>query len=146
MDIIEIIEMIEETLDKAPTVPLSGQVLIDKEEILDYIQEMRLAYPDELKEAKWVKEERQRILNEAENKADILVKTAEEKQRQLVEENEIAKQAKDYANNLVNSAQTQAMEIKNDCNQYVDDLLGDAERRLEMLLKKVHDDRIHYNK
>ena len=122
MDIIEIIEMIEETLDKAPTVPLSGKVLIDKEEILDYIQEMRLAYPDELKEAKWVKEERQRILNEAENKADILVKTAEEKQRQLVEENEIAKQAKDYANNLVNSAQTQAMEIKNDCNQNVDDL------------------------
>ncbi len=146
MDIMEIIEMIEETVDKAPTVPLSGKVLIDKDDIMDYIQEMRLAYPDELKEAKWVKDERQRILNEAENKSDILVKTAEEKQRQLVEENEIAKRAKEYANELVNTAQTQAMEIKNDCNQYVDDLLGDAERRLEMLLKKVHDDRIHYNK
>lgn len=146
MDIMEIIEMIEETVDKAPTVPLSGKVLIDKDDLMDYIQEMRLAYPDELKEAKWVKDERQRILNEAENKADILIKTAEEKQRQLVEENEITKQATEYANNLVNTAQTKAMEIKNDCNQYVDDLLGDAERRLEMLLKKVHDDRIHYNK
>lgn len=146
MDTMEIIEMIEETVDKAPIVPLSGKVLINKDDLMDYIQEMRLAYPDELKEAKWLKEERQRILNEAENKADILVKTAEEKQRQLVEENEISKQAQEYANNLVNNAQTQAMEIKNDCNQYVDDLLGDAERRLEMLLKKVHDDRIHYNK
>ena len=123
MDIMEIIEMIEETVDKAPTVPLSGKVLIDKDDIMDYVQEMRLAYPDELKEAKWVKDERQRILSEAENKADILVKTAEVKQRQLVEENEISKQAKEYANNLVNE-----------------------ERRLEMLLKKVHDDRIHYNK
>ncbi len=146
MDVMEIIEMIEETVDKAPTVPLSGKVLIDKEDIMDYVQEMRLAYPEELKEAKWVKDERQRILNEAENKADILVKTAEETQRRLVEENEIAKQAKEYAEDLVNTAQTKAMEIKNDCNQYVDDLLGDAERRLEMLLKKVHDDRIHYNK
>lgn len=146
MDVMEIIEMIEETVDKAPTVPLSGKVLIDKEDIMDYVQEMRLAYPEELKEAKWVKDERQRILNEAENKADILVKTAEETQRHLVEENEIAKKAKDYAEDLVNTAQTKAMEIKNDCNQYVDDLLGDAERRLEMLLKKVHDDRIHYNK
>lgn len=146
MDVMEIIEMIEETVDKAPTVPLSGKVLIDKEDIMDYVQEMRLAYPEELKEAKWVKDERQRILNEAENKADILVKTAEETQRHLVEENEIAKKAKEYAEDLVNSAQTKAMEIKNDCNQYVDDLLGDAERRLEMLLKKVHDDRIHYNK
>lgn len=146
MDVMEIIEMIEETVDKAPTVPLSGKVLIDKEDIMDYVQEMRLAYPEELKEAKWVKDERQRILNEAENKADILVKTAEETQRRLVEENEIAKKAQEYAEELVNSAQTKAMEIKNDCNQYVDDLLGDAERRLEMLLKKVHDDRIHYNK
>ncbi len=146
MDVMEIIEMIEETVDKAPNVPLSGKVLIDKEDIMDYVQEMRLAYPEELKEAKWVKDERQRILNEAENKADILVKTAEETQRRLVEENEIAKRAKEYAEELVNTAQTKAMEIKNDCNQYVDDLLGDAERRLEMLLKKVHDDRIHYNK
>ena len=113
---------------------------------MDYVQEMRLAYPEEVKEAKWVKEERQRILSEAENKADILIKTAEEKQRQLVEESEISRQANEYATNLVNSAQTQAIEIKNDCNQYVDDLLGDAERRLEMLLKKVHDDRVHYNK
>lgn len=146
MDIMEIIEMIEEVVDKATTVPLSGKVLIDKDELMDYVQEMRLAYPEEVKEAKWVKEERQRILSEAENKADILIKTAEEKQRQLVEESEISRQANEYATNLVNSAQTQAMEIKNDCNQYVDDLLGDAERRLEMLLKKVHDDRIHYNK
>ncbi len=146
MDVMEIIEMIEETVDKAPTVPLSGKVLIDKEDIMDYVQEMRLAYPEELKEAKWVKDERQRILNEAENKADILVKTAEETQRRLVEENEIAKRAQEYAEEVVNTAQTKAMEIKNDCNQYVDDLLGDAERRLEMLLKKVHDDRIHYNK
>ena len=146
MDIMEIIEMIEEVVDKATTVPLSGKVLIDKDELMDYIQEMRLAYPEEVKEAKWVKGERQRILSEAENKADILIKTAEEKQRQLVEESEISRQAQEYATNLVNSAQTQALEIKNDCNQYVDDLLGDAERRLEMLLKKVHDDRIHYNK
>ena len=66
MDIMEIVDMMEEAIEKASAVPLTGKVMIDKGELLDYIQEIRLVYPDELKEAKWVKEERQRILSEAE--------------------------------------------------------------------------------
>ena len=62
MEIMEIIDMMEETIEKAPTVPLSGKIVVDKEDLLDYIQEMRLVFPDEVKEAKWVKEERERIL------------------------------------------------------------------------------------
>ena len=65
MDIMEIVDMMEEAIEKASAVPLTGKVMIDKGELLDYIQEIRLVYPDELKEAKWVKEERQRILSEA---------------------------------------------------------------------------------
>lgn len=145
MEIMEIIDMMEETIDKAPAVPLSGKILVDKEDLLDYIQEMRLVYPDELKEAKWVKDERQRILSEAESRADAMVKNAEEKMIQMVDENEITRQAYEQANQLVNDAQTQASGIKTDVDQYADDVLGDVERRLDMLLKKVHDDRIYFN-
>ncbi len=145
MEIMEIIDMMEETIDKAPTVPLSGKILVDKEDLLDYIQEMRLVYPDELKEAKWVKDERQRILSEAESRADAMVKNAEEKMIQMVDENEITRQAYEQANQLVNDAQTQAASIKTDVDQYADDVLGDIERRLDMLLKKVHDDRVYFN-
>ncbi len=145
MEIMEIIDMMEETIDKAPTVPLSGKILVDKEDLLDYIQEMRLVYPDELKEAKWVKDERQRILSEAESRADAMVKNAEEKMIQMVDENEITRQAYEQANQLVNDAQTQAASIKTDVDQYADDVLGDVERRLDMLLKKVHDDRVYFN-
>lgn len=144
MEIMEIIDMMEETIDKAPTVPLSGKILVDKEDLLDYIQEMRLVYPDELKEAKWVKDERQRILSEAESRADAMVKNAEEKMIQMVDENEITRQAYEQANQLVNDAQTQAASIKTDVDQYADDVLGDVERRLDMLLKKVHDDRVYF--
>ena len=70
MDIMEIVDMMEEAIEKASAVPLTGKVMIDKGELLDYIQEIRLVYPDELKEAKWVKEERQRILSEAENRSE----------------------------------------------------------------------------
>lgn len=145
MDILEIIDMMEETIDKAPVIPMVGKILVDKDDLLDYVQEMRLVFPDELKEAKWVKEERQRILSEAEQRAETMIKNAEEKMVQLVDENEITRKAVEQANQVVNEAQAKSMEIKTDCEQYADDILGDVERRLEMLLKKVHDDRVYFN-
>ena len=145
MDIMEIIDMMEETIDKASTVPLTGKVMIDKEELLDYIQEIRLLYPDELKEAKWVKEERQRILSEAESRAEAIRKSAEETQMQLIDEHEITKCAYDKANELVNSATSKAMDIKTDTDQYVDDILNDVEHRLDLLIRKVREDRGYFN-
>ena len=59
MDIMEIVDMMEEAIEKASAVPLTGKVMIDKGELLDYIQEIRLVYPDELKEAKWVKKDKE---------------------------------------------------------------------------------------
>ena len=74
MEIMEIIDMMEETIEKSPTVPLSGKIVVDKEDLLDYIQEMRLVFPDEVKEAKWVKEERERILAEAQTRSETMMK------------------------------------------------------------------------
>ena len=145
MDIMEIINLMEESIDKASTVPLSGKILIDKEEILDFIQEMRLSYPDEVKEAKWVKEERQKILNEAEGRADSMLKTAEAKMIQMVDESEIVRQAQEKADKMLEEANDQASKLRTDSDQYADDVLGDVERRLEMLLKKVNDDRNYFH-
>ncbi len=145
MDIMEIIDMMEETIDKASSVPLTGKVMLDKEELLDYIQEIRLLYPDELKEAKWVKEERQRILSEAESRAEAIRKSAEETQMQLIDEHEITKCAYDKANELVNNATSKAMDIKTDTDQYVDDILNDVEHRLDLLIRKVREDRGYFN-
>ena len=145
MDIMEIIDMMEETIDKASAVPLTGKVMLDNDELRDYIQEIRLVYPDELKEAKWVKEERQRILSEAESRAETIQKNAEETQMQLIDEHEITKCAYDQANELVNNAQQKAMEIKSDTDQYVDEVLNDVEHRLDLLLRKVREDRSYFN-
>ena len=144
IEIMEIIDMMEETIDNATVVPLSGKIVVDKEDLLDYIQEMRLVFPDEVKEAKWVKEERERILAEAQTRSETMIKNAEEKVVQMIDEHEITKQAVEQANQMVNDAQTKAMEIKTDCDQYADDILNDLEKRLDMLLRKVHDDKAYF--
>ena len=141
MDVMEIIDMLEETIEKASAVPLTRKIMVDRDEILDYLQEMRLIYPDEMKEAKWVKGQRDKILSEAETRAANIQKNAEETQMQLIDEHEITRCAYEQANELVRNASEQAMEIKADCDQYVEDILNDAEARLEMLLRKIREDR-----
>lgn len=145
MDVMEIIDLMEETIEKASTVPLTGKVMLDRDEMLDYLQELRIVYPDELKEAKWVKEERQRILSEAEQRAEQIRKNAEEAQIKLIDEHEITKEAYRQANETVNRAHAQAVDIKTDCDQYVQEMLLDAEKRLGMLLNKIKEDRASLN-
>ncbi len=141
MDIMEIIDMMEDTINKASAVPLTGKIMMDKEELLDYIQEIRLVYPDQLKEAKWVKTERQRILDEAEERADSVRKSAEEMQEKLVDEHEITRQAYEKAEEIREMSERTSREIKMDTDRYVDDILADVEHRLDLLLRKVREDR-----
>ncbi|MBR0360203.1 MAG: ATPase [Clostridia bacterium] len=141
MDIMEIIDMMEETITKASSVPLTGKIMMDKDELLDFLQEMRLVYPEELKEAKWVKTERQRILDEAEERADAIRKSAEETQERLVDEHEITRQAYEKAEAIRDMSERDAREIKMDTDRYVDEIIADAEHRLDLLLRKVREDR-----
>lgn len=141
MDIMEIIDMMEDTISKASTVPLTSKIMLDKEELLDYIQEIRLVYPEQLKEAKWVKTERQRILAEAEERADSIRKSAEEMQEKLIDEHEITRQAYEKAEAIRDMSERDARDIKMDTDRYVDEILGDVEHRLDLLLRKVREDR-----
>ena len=61
MEIFTLLETLEEMLENSKSIPFSDKGIIDKEEMLEIIKEIRLKLPDELKQAKWVKEERGRI-------------------------------------------------------------------------------------
>ena len=72
MDALELLDELEDIIDKGASVPFSGRCILDKDELLDVLQEIKLKLPDDLKQAKWIKEERQRILQEAHSKLLIL--------------------------------------------------------------------------
>lgn len=91
MEILSILESLEDLVEKSVSVPFSGKCMIDKEEILEIIKEIRLKLPDDIKQAKWVKEERQRILLEAQKEANEIIKDAENQISSLVDEHEITK-------------------------------------------------------
>ena len=69
MELLEIIEVLEEKIEHSITIPLWGRGIVDKDELLDILQEARIKFPDEMKQAKWVKEERQRIIADAKKRS-----------------------------------------------------------------------------
>ncbi|WMJ76090.1 MULTISPECIES: ATPase [unclassified Sedimentibacter] len=130
MDILNLLERIEDIIEEASKFPLSNKVMIDKEEVLEVINEIRLKMPDEINRASWVAKERQRILNEAQSEADELIEKVKEQQRYLVEENEITKQSKKYAEQLIKDAEVKANDMKIGAYNYSDEILSKLQEKI----------------
>jgi len=137
MEILSILETLEDAVEKSITVPFSGKCLLDKEEILEIIKEIRLKLPDDIKQAKWVKEERQRILLEAQKEANNVVKDAENKISSLVDEHEITKKAYEQANEIISNAQKNAREIRLGTREYADSVLNKVEEILKDTIEVI---------
>lgn len=131
MNIDEILEMMDDTLDKAMAVPFSGKKsLIDIDKMRDLIGEIRLSLPNEIKQAKKLVQDRKIIINEAKTEADGIIKKAEEKAKLLVSTQEITKQAQQRSSEIMTAAQQKSKELRTTTNDYVDNMLGRVEELL----------------
>ena len=130
MDILYLLERIEDIIEEASKFPLSNKVMVDRDEILEVINEIRLKLPDEINRASWVAKERQRILNEAQSEADELIEKVKEQQKYLVEENEITRQAQKYADQLVQEAERKANDMKMGAYSYSDEILAKLQEKI----------------
>jgi len=74
-DALELISELEDLIDKGVSVPFTGRCLLDKEELLELIQEIKFNLPTDLEQAKWIKSERQNIINDATKEAEDIIKT-----------------------------------------------------------------------
>ena len=137
MDALELLDELEDIIDKGASVPFSGRCILDKEELLDVLQEIKLKLPDDLKQAKWIKEERQRILQEAQTESDNLIKSAEDKIIAMVNENEITKKAIVQGNQIIENARQNAQQISDSSYSYADNLLETVEKFVMSAMKDL---------
>lgn len=128
MDALELLDELEDIIDKGASVPFSGRCILERDELLDVLQELKLKLPEDLKQAKWIKEERQRILQEAQAEADEIIKTVEKKAVSMVDENEITKQAIAQGKQIVERANAEAQAIADSAYNYSDNLLETVEK------------------
>ncbi len=114
----QIIEEIEEFVESCKYQPLSTRkIVVDKEELSEYLRELRLKTPDEIKRYQKIISNKDAILEDAQAKADALIAEAQEHAQELVQQHEIMQRAYAQANDTVNEANRQAQEILDSATQ-----------------------------
>jgi F0F1-type ATP synthase membrane subunit b/b' len=141
MDILDLIDMVEETIENSFKIPFTSKGFVDKEELLETIKQIRLKFPDELKQAKFLIEDRQRIMAEAQKEADNIIKNATDKVNVMVSEHEITKQAQEEAMRIMEAAQNDARNMRMATKEYVVKTMGGLEASLTDALMKVKEDK-----
>jgi vacuolar-type H+-ATPase subunit H len=118
MDILYLLDRLEEVVRSAAPVPLTSRAMIDKQECLDVVDQIRLALPEEVKVARRVMAERDQIIAEANDRADQLVARAEEQIALRVEDEVVLQAARDRAQAVVEGAEREARELREQADEY----------------------------
>jgi len=138
MELLELLEQIEDIIESGTTVPFTGgKCLINRDEVLEIIQEIRLKLPDDMKQAKRIAEEKARILAEAQKEAENILNNAENRIAALVDEHEITKKAYEQAEVIISNAKKNAREIRLGTREYADSVLGKVQDILEETLNTI---------
>ena len=139
MEIFTLLETLEDILEKSKNLPFSDKVLVDRSEILDLIKEIRLKLPDELKQAKWIKEERERIISEANKDADDIVKEAEKRIISMIDEHEITKKAYEKKDEIIAEANEKFRIMDRETKAYADGILENIQAQVKSLQETLMD-------
>ncbi len=132
MDILHLIDRLEELFNQSRPIWFTHNVIVDEDRMLDLIDQMRVAIPEEIKKAQQVLAQRDRILAQAQEEANRTIGIAREKQDQLLERDAIVQAAQSRANEILAQIQVERDASRREADDYALDTL----RRLEIELER----------
>ncbi len=137
MDIIKLLEYLNEIIETSAKVPMTGKVVIDKNETLEITEKIINYLPDELKKAQWIVEEKERILSEAIEEAENLKKENVNFLRRQIETHDITRQANAKAEAIIASAERNAKAMKLGARDYADEILNQLDNEIDEKTDKM---------
>ena len=133
----ELIEDMITEIEAARAVPLSSNVMINQEDILDRLHYAAEQLPEELRAARWMVRERETYIAKTNEKAREVLGKAKAESERLVSENYIVQEAVEEANSLVRNAENEARRIRLEAEDYAERHLSEAETILGELYRYV---------
>lgn len=137
MEVLELLDRLHEEIETSAPFLFGGRCIINKEEILELIQDIEIKFPEDLKQAKWIKEERERILEEAKLEAEDIIKSANEQLISMINENEITKKAMEKASSIMEKTHKSAKEIQVSSYQYSDNMLERVQQSISNSIREL---------
>ena len=137
-DIIELLDILYGMVTEAWGVPLGAdKCIIEREKAIEIINDIKANLPSALAEAKRLVAARDEFIGNAKREAEALRKSAEEKARAMVEEQEIVRVAKAKSSEMLSSAEAKSKELRRVASQYVDDIIRQTVESLNGALATV---------
>ena len=131
MNVNELLDTIEDTLEESTSMPLSGgKRLVDVEKVRDYLDDIRANLPGELRQAQQIVNDSAQIVDTANAQAQAIVKKAEERARILVSDAEIVKAAQQRAAEITAAAQSESRTLRQTVTDYCDNMLKTTEEAM----------------
>jgi len=137
MDILQLIDRLEELFNEAKALPFTHNVVIDEDRMLELIDQMRIAIPEEVKKAQQVVAQRDRVMAQAQEEANRTLALAREKADQLVQKDLIVQEAQRRAEQIVSQARAEAEATRAEADNYVIDTLMQLQEHLAKVNNQV---------
>ena len=134
----EIITALYEMVQNAWSLPLgSEKCVLERDKVLDLLDEISNQLPGELKQAKTIVESRNEVITNAKREAEGILKQAEQRAQQMMSQEEVYTMAQDEADHMIRNAQAKIKELKQATNEYVDDALRRTEDSIAEALNEI---------
>ena len=137
--------MLHSMITEAWGLPLGAEkCVIERDKALDLLDEIRASFPTEIAEAKRLLDARADFINNAKREAEAIRRTAEERARQLIDEQEVVRISRDKSRDMLSSAETASSELRRVANEYVDDAMKRTEDSLAAALNEIRESRAKF--
>ena len=137
VDAEELLRRVSDLIAAARPMPLSASAMINKEEVLELLDEAIARLPDELREARWLRKEREEYLAKMRADGDEITDAARARAEQMVQRTEVVKAAEHRARRILDGAEAEARRLRLECEDFCDQKLASFEIVLERTLKLV---------
>ena len=137
MDILHLVDRLEELFNESRPIPLTHNVIVDEDRMLDLIDQMRVAIPEEVKKAQQVLSQRDRIMAQSQEEANRTLALAREKSEGLVDQSAIVEAARIRVKEIEAEALRDAERTRREADNYVIETLSQLEVQLERSLNQA---------
>lgn len=137
MDIQFLVERLEAMVVNARKVPMTSQVILEQATVLDLIDQLRVAIPEEVRQARRVNQESDRVLAKAREEAEQIIGAAQEQAALLLQDQSILREAETKAQEMLDRASAKSDETMRGADEYAADVLVRLESDLVKTLSIV---------
>ena len=138
MNVEDILEQIDDILDEAWAMPLSGgKIVVDAERIRKLIDSIRGNLPAEIRQARAIVKDRADIIETAKKESESIIRNAEERRNQILSHDEMVVQAQMRSNEIQAQTQKRAREMRKTAQEFADELLRHTEESLTQQVTQV---------